>query len=216
MRSSVRRWRFMACCRASIPRLRSGRFRPRDRSAALLLPANFPARFLQGVTKTATAGLWSTDYHDVSPRLGFALRLTQNPTILLRGGYGIYYDRPSAGFAEGQLGQQPFSVQQLSFNAQNGGATLQSPFAPLLPPSSSFPIYQPRMAGGGVVHLRRVAAHHRPLHAGVQPEFPVRLGQELSGGGGLRRHAYHAFAGKRRVQPVASGKRAASGQRRLP
>ncbi len=113
------------------------------------LPASYPGAVPQGVTKTATAGLWSTDYHDVSPRLGFALRLTRNPTILLRGGYGIYYDRPSAGFAEGQLGQQPFSVQQLSFNAQNGPATLASPFAPLLPPVSSFPIYEPRMAGGG-------------------------------------------------------------------
>jgi hypothetical protein len=113
------------------------------------LPANYHGPVPQGVTKTATAGLWSTDYHDLSPRLGFALRLTQNPTVLLRGGYGIYYDRPSAGFAEGQLGQQPFSVQQLSFNAENAGATLERPFAPLLPAPSSFPIYQPRIAGGG-------------------------------------------------------------------
>jgi hypothetical protein len=101
------------------------------------------------VTKTSTSGLWAIDYHDLSPRLGFALRLTENPTILLRGGYGIYYDRPSGGFVEGQIGQQPFSLQQLSFDAQNGGATLQSPFDPLLPPASSFPIYQPRLAGGG-------------------------------------------------------------------
>jgi hypothetical protein len=113
------------------------------------LPANYPGAVPQGVTKTSTAGLWSTDYHDLSPRLGFALRLTQNPTILMRGGYGIYYDRPSAGFAESQLGQQPFSLQQLAFNAQNAGATLQQPFSPLLPPLSSFPIYQPRIAGGG-------------------------------------------------------------------
>jgi hypothetical protein len=72
------------------------------------VPANFSGSVPPGVTKTSMAGLWSTDYHDVSPRLGFALRLTQNPTILLRGGYGIYYDRPSAGFAEAQLGQLPF------------------------------------------------------------------------------------------------------------
>jgi hypothetical protein len=31
----------------------------------------------------------------------------------------------------------------------NAGATLQDPFDPLLPPTSSFPIYQPRIAGGG-------------------------------------------------------------------
>jgi hypothetical protein len=81
--------------------------------------------------------------------LGFALQLTQKPIILLRGGYGIYFDRPSGGFVEGQSGQQPFSLQQFSFNAQNSGATLQSPFHPSLPLASSFPIYRPRFAGGG-------------------------------------------------------------------
>ena len=113
------------------------------------LPANYPGQIPAGVTKTSTAGLWSTDYHDVSPRLGFVLQLTQKPIILLRGGYGIYYDRPSGDFAESQLGQQPFSLQQLSFNALNAGATLQNPFSPLLPLASSYPIYQPRIAGGG-------------------------------------------------------------------
>ncbi|MGP8175616.1 MAG: TonB-dependent receptor domain-containing protein [Terracidiphilus sp.] len=113
------------------------------------LPANYPGPVPVGVTKTSTAGLWSTDYHDVSPRLGFALQLTQKPVILLRGGYGIYCDRPSGGFAESQLGQQPFSLEQLSYGPQNAGATLQSPFDPLLPPASSFPIYKPRIAGMG-------------------------------------------------------------------
>jgi hypothetical protein len=112
------------------------------------VPSNYRGQVPRGVTRTSSAGLWSTDYRDVSPRIGFALRLTQTPTLLLRGGYGFYYDRPSGGFAESQLGQQPFSVQQLAFNAQNGAATLQSPFNPLLPALSSFPIYEPRMAGG--------------------------------------------------------------------
>jgi len=113
------------------------------------LPANYPGAVPAGVERTPTAGLWSTDYHDVSPRLGFAMQLMRQPTLLLRGGYGFYFDRPSGDFVEGQIGQQPFSLQQLSFDAQNAGATLQHPFDPLLPPTSSFPIYQPRIAGGG-------------------------------------------------------------------
>jgi Carboxypeptidase regulatory-like domain len=113
------------------------------------LPGNYSGPVAPGVVKTSTAGLWPTAYHDIGPRIGFALKLSGNSDLLLRGGYGIYYDRPSAGFAESQLGQQPFSLQQLAFFTQNAGATLQAPFSPVLPPLSAFPIYQPRMAGGG-------------------------------------------------------------------
>ncbi len=113
------------------------------------LPANFPGPVPAGVTKTSTAGLWYTDYHDISLRFGFALQLTEKPTIVLRGGYGFYYDRPSGGFVEGQSGGQPFSLQELNFGVQNAGSTLQNPFDPLLPQASSFPVYQPRVPGGG-------------------------------------------------------------------
>lgn len=132
------------------------------------LPADFPGRIPTGVKQSSTSGLWSTDYRDVSPRLGFALQLTEKPTILMRGGYGFYYDRPSAGFAESLSGQQPFSLQQISFNALNAGATLQLPFSPLLPPTSSFPIYKPRIAGGG------------PYTAGVSPHIIDPYTQEYN------------------------------------
>ncbi len=113
------------------------------------VPANFPGTVPAGVTKTSTSGLWFTDYHDISPRLGFALQLYQKPAVVLRGGYGIYYDRPSGDFAESELGQLPFSVQLITYGALNAAATLQSPFVPLLPPTSSYPFYVPRIAGQG-------------------------------------------------------------------
>jgi len=130
------------------PSIAAGQVPAAGSLSGFTLPANFPGAVPVGVTKTSTAGLWSTDYHDVSPRLGFALQLTEKPALVLRGGYGFYYDRPSGGFVEGQSGGQPFSLQELSFGVQNAGATLQYPFDPLLPPASSFPIYQPRLPGG--------------------------------------------------------------------
>jgi len=131
------------------PSIATGQVPAAGSLSGFTVPSNFPGSVPAGVTKTLMAGLWLTDYHDISPRLGFALQLSQKPEVVLRGGYGIYYDRPSSGFAEGQATGQPFSRQQLAFGAQNAGATLQEPFDPILPPLSSFPIYQPRLAGGG-------------------------------------------------------------------
>ena len=116
--------------------------------SGFIVPANLPGTLPPGVVRAAQNGLWSTTYHDVSPRLGFALRLTNRPTTVLRGGYGIYFDRMSADMIEGTLSQPPFSVQQFFFGAQNGAATLQAPYSPLLPPNSSYPLFQPRVAGG--------------------------------------------------------------------
>ena len=119
--------------------------------SGFIVPANLPGSLPAGVMRSSSNNLWSTTYHDVSPRLGFALRLTNQPTILLRGGYGIYFGRLSADMIEGTLSQPPFSVQQFLSDAQNGAATLQAPFNPLLPPDSSYPLFQPRVPGGSLL-----------------------------------------------------------------
>ena len=116
--------------------------------SGFIVPANFPGAFPSGVVKSSTAGLWKTPRADFSPRVGFALRLTQSPMVVLRGGYGIYYDRHSGDYAESTLGQQPFSTLQILSDSTNAGATLQSPFTPLLPSTASYPIFMPRMPGG--------------------------------------------------------------------
>lgn len=116
--------------------------------SGFIVPANLPGGLPAGVTRSANNTLWATTYGDVSPRLGFALRLTDRPTLLLRGGYGIYFDRLSADMIEGTLSQPPFSVQQFFSDSQNGAATLQQPYAPLLPPNSAYPLFQPRLPGG--------------------------------------------------------------------
>jgi hypothetical protein len=111
--------------------------------------SNFKGPVPTGVTQTSGPGLWPTTYNDFSPRLGFSYRLTNSPMVVLRGGYGIYFDRLSAGLAESLLSNPPFSISQLFAGAQNAGATLQAPFSPLLPSESSYPIFIPRIPGGG-------------------------------------------------------------------
>jgi len=117
--------------------------------SGFVVSSNFSGSIPPSVTQSPRRGLWSTDLRDVSPRLGFAYRLTEKPAVVLRGGFGIYYDRLSGGLAENLVGQPPFSASQFFSGAQNAGATLAQPFSPTLPSVSSYPIFIPRIPGGG-------------------------------------------------------------------
>ena len=108
------------------------------------LPSNFSGQLPDGYTKTSFPGLWKTPYGDISPRLGFAWQIADKPVVLLRGGFGIYFDRHSGNLAEQTLTQPPFAALQIVSGDPNGPATLQSPFVPLVPPTSSYPIFMPR------------------------------------------------------------------------
>jgi len=117
--------------------------------SGFVVSSNFPDSVPTGVKQSGMRGLWPTRYVDASPRLGFAYRISQHPEIVVRGGYGIYFDRLSGGLSENLVGQPPFSSSQLFSGSQNGGASLQAPFSPLLPALSSYPIFLPRVPGGG-------------------------------------------------------------------
>jgi hypothetical protein len=110
------------------------------------LPSNYPGAVPPGVLKTSFAGLYKTPYGDVSPRLGFAWQAMSRPILVVRGGYGFYYDRHSGNLPEQTGSQPPFAIMQFIAGAPNGAATLQSPFVPLVPPSSGFPVFMPRTA----------------------------------------------------------------------
>ena len=117
--------------------------------SGFVVPSNFRGDVPPGVLRSSTSSLFPTRHVDVQPRLGFILRVTDHPTVLLRGGYGLYFDRLSAGLAENLLAVEPFSVFQFFAGSGNGGATLQHPFTPQLPPNSAFPTFVPRIQGGG-------------------------------------------------------------------
>jgi Carboxypeptidase regulatory-like domain/TonB-dependent Receptor Plug Domain len=115
-----------------------------------VVTSNFSGTVPDGVLKVDRKGLWPTHHLDFSPRLGFALVIAKSPELLLRGGYGIYFDRLSAGMSESLVAQPPYSTFQFIQGAQNGPATLDAPFTPVLPPLSSYPIFTPRIPGGGL------------------------------------------------------------------
>jgi hypothetical protein len=122
---------------------------PEGTLSGFVVPSNFRGEVPEGVLKSGITGLYPTKYHDISPRFGFVLQIANSPMVLLRGGYGIYFNRLSGGLSENLLAQEPFATFQFFIGSSNGGATLQSPFTPLLPSNDSYPMFALRIPGGG-------------------------------------------------------------------
>jgi hypothetical protein len=84
------------------------------RAGTALAPAGPPNGIVQAANGTLpgvpTVGdtLIPTDKNNFAPRVGFAYRLTDDDRLVLRGGYGVYYDRPSTRLINTQLFNYPY------------------------------------------------------------------------------------------------------------
>ena len=144
--------------------------------SGFVLPGNYHGPLPSGVVRSPHDGMWATDYTGVSPRIGFSARLPGAATRVLRGGYGIYFDRMSGDLAEQTVGQPPFSFKQSLQGAQNAAATLQQPYNPPLPPPSGFPVFLDRVPGGGL----SLAAISPRLRDPYIQQYDLNLQSELT------------------------------------
>jgi hypothetical protein len=83
--------------------------------------------------------LIETDRNNFAPRVGFAYRLTDSDNLVLRGGYGIYYDRPSTRLINTQLFNFPYLGIGVGLLAPGVFRTFADPFVPL-PAPGAFPV----------------------------------------------------------------------------
>jgi len=127
-----------------VPALATGAMTDVGTYTGFVVSSNFPGTLPEGVARAPYSGFYRTPHGDISPRLGVVWQVTQAPVVVLRGGFGIYFDRHSGNLAEQTLSQLPFANSQFAFGPQNAQATLAEPFNPLVPPSSSFPVFLPR------------------------------------------------------------------------
>jgi carboxypeptidase family protein/TonB-dependent receptor-like protein len=144
--------------------------------SGFVVSSNLKASIPAGVLRSGNAGYWAADYKDVGPRIGFAYRISDKPALVLRGGYGIYYQRLSGDLAEQDVGQPPFAVTQALQASQNAAATFQQPFVPALPPDSAFPIFIPRTPSSAIT----IAAVGRSLRSPAAQVYSMGVQYEIS------------------------------------
>lgn len=86
---------------------------------------------------TVEKTLVPVDKNNFAPRFGFAYLLDEKRNIVMRGGYGVYYDRISTRYANTQLFNFPYFA--IGVGLPGFTQTFANPFIPL-PAPSQFPV----------------------------------------------------------------------------
>ena len=113
------------------------------RAGTTASPAGPPNGFVQAGNGTLAGvptvedTLIPNDKNNFSPRVGFAFRLNHSGSLVVRGGYGIYYDRLSTRYANTQLLNYPYLA--LAVGLPGILRTMSDPFIPV-PQPGAFPV----------------------------------------------------------------------------
>jgi hypothetical protein len=110
-----------------------------------IVASNFPGKLPTGVLRSDnTFGTYGEGQNTIAPRLGFAWQIpTATNQLALRGGYGLYYSRPTGQASAQSITGAPFSLFRTSMRQANAAATFQTPIRQPFPTPSSFPLFVP-------------------------------------------------------------------------
>jgi Carboxypeptidase regulatory-like domain/TonB dependent receptor len=110
-----------------------------------IVGSNFPGTTPAGVVRADnTFANYGERQNAFAPRVGFAWQVLPHSTQLaVKGGYGVYYSRPTGQTAILSVIAAPFSITRISTGTANAGASWQLPFAQPFPEPSMFPSFAP-------------------------------------------------------------------------
>ena len=130
--------------------------------AGYIVASNFSGTVPPGVFRADNEfGNYAKGQDLLAPRLGFAWRVPNLVSSVLRGGYGLYFSRPTGQAFFQNVFSPPFSVTRLFSGPGNASASFQAPFRTPFPTEDSFPSFPPYLPGS-VGSLDTVAADFRP------------------------------------------------------
>ena len=113
--------------------------------AGYIVASNFPGIPPPGVLRSDNTFANQGDgQNTIAPRLGFAWQvLPTTSRFLLRGGYGMYFSRPTGQAFFQSASAAPFALLRVAVGATNSDASFQSPFSQPFPTADSFPLFPP-------------------------------------------------------------------------
>jgi Carboxypeptidase regulatory-like domain/TonB dependent receptor-like, beta-barrel len=110
-----------------------------------MVGSNFSGTLPAGVVRADnTFATYAKEQNAFAPRVGFAWQVLPSSTRLtLKGGYGIYYSRPTGQTAILSVLAAPFARTRISTGTANAAANWQFPFAQPFPDPGTFPSFVP-------------------------------------------------------------------------
>ncbi len=134
-------------------------------SPGFIVPANVQSTGLPNVdgavAVTARAGnnhtLNGQDTNNFAPRVGFAYSPLSDSRLVIRGGFGVFYDRPSAAFINTIFSNYPF-LREIEITVPSGNVPITTAFSQQntnLPLSSWLPFRLTRTAGAAGTYVIR-------------------------------------------------------------
>ncbi len=97
------------------------------------------------------------DKNNFAPRIGFAFAPFESNRMVIRGGYGVFYDRPSAAFINTVFSNYPF-LREIEITVPSGNVPITTAFSQqqtTLPLSNWLPFRVTRGSGSGGAYVIR-------------------------------------------------------------